>query len=190
MFVTMDIALGHCGPSLLHSATGTRVHVLGAKRLTCATCRSCITCGKVTTHTESQMMGQLPQQRVHPSPPFSITGVNYAGPFVLKKGHTRKPMLVKAYIAIFVCFSSKAVHLEIVSDLTTEAFLACLRRFVARRGLPQEIHSDNGTNFKGTKNDLTDLYQLLQSNLTLSCQYLPPISKDPVALHPRMSIPE
>ena len=144
------------------------MHVVGARRLAHTTCKSCITCRKVTARTEAQMMGQLPHQRVHPSPAFTISGVDYAGPFTLKKGHTRKPVLVKTYIAIFVCFSSKATHIEIVSDLTTEAFLACLRCFVARRGLPQEIHSDNGTNFRGAKNDLNDLYQFLKSNTTLS----------------------
>ena len=87
----------------------------------------------------------------------------YAGP---KKGYTRKPVLVKAYLALFICFSTKAVHLEIVSDLTTEAFLACLKRFVTRRGLPSELHSDNGMNFKGAQNDLTDLYRFLATPST------------------------
>ena len=63
-----------------------------------------------------------------PNPPFTITGVDYAGPFILKKGHTRKPVLIKSYISIFVCFSSKASHIEIISDLTTEAFLSGLHR--------------------------------------------------------------
>ncbi len=168
VFVTMHVALGHCGPTLLLSATGNRMHMVGDRRLARTTCKSCITCRKVTARTEVKMMGQLPHQRVYPSPAFTITGLDYAGPFTLKKGHTRKPVLVKAYIAIFVCFSSKATHIEIVSDLTIEAFLACLRRFMARRGLPQEINSDNGTNFRGAKNDLNDLYQFLKSNTTLS----------------------
>ena len=77
------------------------------------------------------------------------------------QGHTRKLVLVKAYLALFICFATKAVHIEIVSDLTTEAFLASLKQFIARRGLPAEVHIDNGTNFKGAKNDLTDLYHLL-----------------------------
>ena len=95
-----------------------------------------------------------------------MTGIDYAGPFTLKRGHTRKPVLVKAYIALFVCFSTKAVHIEIVSDLTTEAFLAALKRFVARRGLPLEIHSDNGTNFVGARNDLKELYRFLSTDTT------------------------
>ena len=84
------------------------------------------------------------------------------------QGHTRKPVLIKSYISIFVCFSNKASHIEIISDLTTEAFLAGLKRFIARRGLSQEIHSDNGTNFLGAKNDLNDLYHFLQSTTTTS----------------------
>ena len=96
-------------------------------------------------------MGQLPAPRVTPDPPFTITGVDYAGPFTLMKGHTCKPVLIKSYISIFVCFSSKASHIGIISDRTTEAFLAGLKRFIARRGLPQEIHSDNGSNFLGAK---------------------------------------
>ena len=106
-------------------------------------------------------MGQLPAARVTPTPPFTITGIDYAGPFILKRGHTRKPVLVKAYLALFVCLATKAVHIEIVSDLTTEAFLASLKRFISRRGLPSEIHTDNGTNFQGARNDLSDLYRFL-----------------------------
>ena len=108
-------------------------------------------------------MGQLPAARTTPAPPFQTTGVDYAGPFTLKQGYTRKPVLIKAYLAIFICFCTKAVHIEVVSNLTTEAFLAALRRFVSRRGLPADIHSDNGTNFIGARNDLQELYKFLSS---------------------------
>ena len=174
LFNYKHVHLGHCGPSLLLSSTGNRFHIVGAKRLARAVCRRCVTCRRVSAKTQSQMMGQLPAPRVTPNPPFTITGVDYAGPFILKKGHTRKPVLIKSYISIFVCFSSKASHIEIISDLTTEAFLAGLKRFIARRGLPQEIHSDNGSNFLGAKNDLNDLYHFLQSTTTISSvnQYL------------------
>ena len=101
-----------------------------------------------------------------PYPPFPTTGIDYAGPFTLKRRHTRNPVLVKSYIAVFVCFTTKAVHLELVSDLTTEAFLAALKRFESRRGLPLNIHSDNGTNFIGAKNDLSALYRFLASEPT------------------------
>ena len=173
-FTYMHVCLGHCGPSLLLCATGLRFHVVGARRLSRTVCSQCVVCRRVSAKTQWQMMGQLPAARVMPSPPFSTTGVDYAGPFMLKKGHTRRPVLIKAYIAVFVCFSTKATHLEIISDITTEAFLAGLKRFVARRGLPNTIHSDNGSNFKGAKKDLQELYKFLQTTSTTSSvsQYL------------------
>ena len=161
------VLLGHCGPTLLLAHAGTHLHVIGARRLARTICRSCVTCRKANAKTETQLLGQLPAPRVTPTPPFSVTGIDYAGPFTLEKGHTRKPILIKAYLALFVCFSTKAVHLEIISDLTTEAFLACLKRFIARRGgPPAEIYSDNGTNFKGAKKDLIELYRFLSTPST------------------------
>ena len=94
-------------------------------------------------------MGQLPFERVTPDLVFSRVGIDYAGPVLIKLGHIRKPTLIKAYIAVFVSLSVKAVHIELVSDLMSEAFIACLRRFIARRGKPTLIWSDHGTNFVG-----------------------------------------
>ena len=157
------LSLLHSGPTLLLSVIGTTLHIIGARRLVRSVCRSCITCRKASATTEAQMMGQLPQQRVTPSPAFTKTGMDFAGPFILKKGHTRRPVLVKSYVCIFVCFTTKAAHLEAVSDLTTEAFIAALKRFVSRRGLSQELFSDNGSNFIGAANDLKDFYSFLSS---------------------------
>ena len=71
------------------------------------------------------------------------------GPIHIKRGPTRHPCLLKAYVAVFVSLIVKAVHLEAVSDLTAEAFVACLRWFVAHRSKPNSIWSDHGTNFVG-----------------------------------------
>ena len=75
---------------------------------------------------------------------FEHVGLDFVGPLYLKRGSTRKPVIVKSYVCIFVSMSVKAVHLELVSDLSTESFIACLRRFIARRGKPSSIHSDHG----------------------------------------------
>lgn len=80
----------------------------------------------------------------------------------IKYGHVCKPTIVKAYICVFVSLTVKAVHLELVTDLTSEAFLACLRRFIARRGIPSLVCSDNGTNFVGAARELKELYQFLK----------------------------
>ena len=64
-----------------------------------------------------------------------------------------KPTIVKACVCVFVSLSVKAVHLELVSDLTTGAFIAMLRRFIAHHGKPSSISSDDGTNFVGTSRE-------------------------------------
>ncbi|GBM43658.1 hypothetical protein AVEN_78030-1 [Araneus ventricosus] len=68
---------------------------------------------------------------------------------------------MKDYIAIFVCSTTKALHLELVSDLTSEAFIAALKRFCSRRGTPKDIHSDNGITFIGAKKKLGDLFKFI-----------------------------
>lgn len=107
-------------------------------------------------------MGQLPIERITPDIVFSRVGLDYAGPMLVKYGHVRKPTLVKTYICVFVSLTVKAVHLELVSDLTAEAFIACLRRFVARRGRPEKIWSDHGSNFVGASRQLRELFDFLR----------------------------
>ena len=92
--------------------------------------------------------------------------MDYVGPFQIKYGHQRKPTIVKAYICLFVCLTVKAIHLELVSDLTTEAFVAALRRFIARRGSPRLIWSDHGSNFIGANSELKALHDLLSDHIT------------------------
>jgi len=92
--------------------------------------------------------------------------VDYAGPFLVKYGYVRKPTLVKAYICLFVCLTVKAVHLELVSDLTTESFIATFRCFLSRRGCPSLVWSDHGSNFVGAKGDLKDLSNFLSNQIT------------------------
>ena len=111
---------------------------MGARRLKRDVCRRCVICRRVTARAEQQQMGQLSSARVIPSPIFSKTGMDFAGSFLLKHSHVRKLTLVKNYICICVCFSTKATQIEVVSDLSTEAFLVALKRFTARRGLPSE----------------------------------------------------
>ena len=112
------------------------------------------------------MMGQLPPERITPDAVFSKVGMDYAGPVYIKQGSIRKPVMVKAYVCIFVSLTVKAVHLELVSDLTSEAFIACLRRFITRSRKPILIWSDHGTNFVGAKHILRDLFEFLQQQKT------------------------
>ena len=112
------------------------------------------------------MLGQLPIERLTPGPVFDKVGVDYAGPLLIKYGHIRKPTIVKSYVCVFVSLTVKAVHLELVSDLTTDAFIACLWRFISRRGIPSLIWSDHGSNFVGAAREIKDLYEFLCSSQT------------------------
>ncbi|XP_058979117.1 uncharacterized protein LOC131802713 [Musca domestica] len=103
---------------------------------------------------ERQLMSALPPERVTLSRPFANTGVDFAGPFELKTYSGRGCRIVKGYICLFVCFATKAIHLEAVSDLSTPAFMAALTRFISRRGCPNKIFSDNGRNFVGAAREI------------------------------------
>ena len=126
--------------------------------------RSCVTCRRKSLRPEPPMMGQLPKERVTPDAVFNRVGVDYAGPILIKRGHVWKPVIVKAYICVFVSLSVKAVHLELVSDLTSEAVIACLRRFIARQGKPLLIWSDHGSNFIGAARQIRELFDFLQKD--------------------------
>ncbi|XP_076660394.1 uncharacterized protein LOC143363739 [Halictus rubicundus] len=119
----------------------------------------CIRCLRWRAATASQLMGDLPLHRVTPSRPFTHTGVDYAGPFKLKTAPGRGHKSIKGYVAIFVCYSSRAVHLEAVSDYTTAAFLAAFRRFTGRRGPCASVTSDCGTNFVGADQELRRMFR-------------------------------
>ncbi|XP_024883190.1 uncharacterized protein LOC112461950 [Temnothorax curvispinosus] len=103
-------------------------------------------------------MGQLPPSRVTPSRPFLTAGVNYAGPITLKSWRGRGTKCHKEWIAVFVCFVTSAVHLELVTEYTTEAFLVAYRRFTGRRGICHTLFSDCGTNFLGADAALKRLF--------------------------------
>ncbi|GFT27619.1 integrase catalytic domain-containing protein [Trichonephila clavipes] len=144
--------------------------------------RTCITCRKVSAKGSQQLMADLPAARVTACRVFSQVGIDYCGPFQLKTFSEKCRQIRKAYICVFICFTVKAIHLEIVSDLTTEAFLAALKRFVARRGRPIEIHSDNGRNFVGANNELRKILKALfkvQIEAVLNSRPICPLSNYP-----------
>ena len=160
---TEHIRLLHAGPTLLASSLNRRYHIIGGYKVIRSVTRKCVTCRKYSAKPLPQMLGQLPPERITPGSVFDKVGIDYAGPVLIKYGYVRKPTIVKAYICVFVSLSVKAVHLELVTDLTTDAFIACLRRFIARRGLPTLIWSDNGTNFVGASRQLSDVYKFLET---------------------------
>ena len=139
LFYYYHLQLGHCGPSTLLAHASNVYHVVGGRKLSRSVCSRCVICRKAAVKASSQLLGQLPPVRVEPTFVFLHTGMDYAGPFLIRQGYTRKPVHIEAFLAIFVCFVTKAVHLELVSDQTTESLLACMDRFVDRRGVPLPV---------------------------------------------------
>ena len=156
----------HGGPTLVLASLSYRFHLLNCRKTVRSVLRQCITCRRQAIKPQPQMLGQLPAERITPDSVFDRVGLDYAGPFLVKYGSVRKPTIVKSYLCVFVSLSVKAVHLELVSDLTSEAFIAALRRFTARRGYPSLLWSDHGTNFVGANRELKEFNQFLQKQIT------------------------
>lgn len=101
-------------------------------------------------------MDDLAAHRVHQSFPFGIRGPDYAGPFLLRERYGRG----KCLSCLFIGLTTKALHLGIVTDLTSQAFIALFKRFIARRGKPEYVYSDNGTAYVGANNELSKIFNL------------------------------
>lgn len=148
------IRLLHAGPQALLASLREKYWPLSGRNLARKIVHDCTTCFRFNAKPEQYIMGNLPASRITPARPFLTTGLDYAGPFLLRDRKGRNFKTSKAYVSLFICFVTKAIHLEVVSDLTTECFLAALKRFMARRGKCSQIFSDNGTNFVGANNEL------------------------------------
>ena len=129
----------------------------------------CVVCARAKPPDYQYYIGDLPQNRIQSTRPFQNVGADYAGPFFVKEKKLRNRGKVKVWVSIFVCLATKATHMELVSELTTAAFLAALRRFFARRGECTNIYSDNATNYVGAKNELDTLFGLLNSKEHNAC---------------------
>ncbi len=166
LLTTLHQDLSHAGPSVMLSVIAETYHIVNVKQFVKGLCRSCVTCQKAQAQTQQQRMGMLPLIRTTPAPPFHHIGLDYAGPVYLRQGSARRPVKVKAYICLFVCMVTRAIHLELCTDLSTESFMAALSRFIGRRGIPESVNSDNGTTFQGAARDLKDLYKFLDDKKT------------------------
>lgn len=146
--------LMHTGPQLMLATLRHRYWIINGRNLCRQTSQSCITCLRYSGKTHQPIMGNLPLQRVQSEYVFANTSCDYAGPILIASRKGRGCQMKKAYIVVFVCLAVRAVHLELVTDLTAMGFIAALNRFIARRGKPATILSDNGTCFIGASNEL------------------------------------
>ena len=150
----------HCHEKAKHQGKGMTINEIRSKgywisgigRAVASHLRQCVMCRKLRRHTEEQRMADLPPERLDPSPPFTYCGMDCFGPFYTKKGRR----VCKRYGLLFTCFSSRAIHIEMLEDMSTDSFINGLRCFIAIRGAVRQIKSDQGSNFLGAKNELKE----------------------------------
>ena len=148
--------LHHSGVRATLSQVRTKFWVPKGRQIVKKLISKCVTCKKFEGKPYAPApVADLPDFRVNQAAPFSYVGVDFAGPLYYK---VNTGTMEKAYIALFSCCVTRALHLELVEDLTAETFRRCLRRFTARRGVPQVIVSDNATTFQATEKAVTELF--------------------------------
>ncbi|GFU96749.1 integrase catalytic domain-containing protein [Trichonephila clavipes] len=169
LFEHMHKKFFHIGAQGLVHQIRMQFWPINGKGIARKTVHDCIACFRQKPTGVDQLMGNLPSERVTPSAPFLNSGVDFCGPFQIKFKNQRKGIFSKVYVAIFVCLATKAIHLEAVTDLTTEAFIAALKKLCARRGRISTLMSDNATNFKCAAAELNRFIKLIcNKNETLA----------------------
>ena len=158
---------GHSGAQYVLNKLRDRFHIVGQ----CRTVRhyikqDCMVCRNLEARLGSQLMAPLPPARVEAGcSAYENCGVDYMGPLEIKQGRNR----LKRYCCVFTCLATRATHLEVAYDLSTESFLMALRRFLSTRGhSTRVIFSDNGTNFVGARSELQRGIKRLNQNQILN----------------------
>ena len=119
--------------------------------------RKCVTCKRIQGQSyEVPKASQLPEFRVKEKHAFSSVGIDFARPLYVKLTSVQNK---KVYLALFTCGVSRALHLELVPDLSTETFLRCFKRFVCRRGVPSLVVTDNAKTFKAASKRLLAIFK-------------------------------
>jgi hypothetical protein len=150
----------HAGPQCLLASLRQKYWIPRGRQIIRSVLHKCLPCFKQRAAASQQLMGQLPIARVQTAQPFVNCGVDYAGPFYVQQGSPRSKIQVECYVFIFICLAVKAIHLELVSNLTSDAFITAVRRFIARREKCLNLYSDNGTTFVGAHHELQELGKL------------------------------
>ena len=155
----------HVGAEWTHSLVRQKFWIVKGRSFIKKVIRNCVKCKRLHAKPCTQIMADLPRERIVPSkPPFTYTGIDVFGPFYVKVGRSE----VKRYGCMFTCMVTRAIHIEKINYLDTESFINALHRFVSRRGCPEKIFSDRGTNFVGAEAELRrELSQLSKRELEI-----------------------
>lgn len=157
--------VNHHGQETVISLLRERFWIISIRKAVRSCWAECQWCKNRRASQKPPIMGQLPPCRLEPTVrPFIKTGIDYFGPIsvTVKRSHEKR------YGVMFTCLVTRAVHLEIAYNMSTDGFIHVLRQFACRRGYPEEIYSDNGQNFKGAEKELNENLKLLNNDPKIS----------------------
>ncbi|XP_055326358.1 uncharacterized protein LOC129580173, partial [Sitodiplosis mosellana] len=143
----------HGGVQLTLRALRERFWIIHARTAVKSIIHKCVTCIRFNKSLLKQKMAELPITRTQQFRPFAFTGY-----FNVKTSELRNAPFTKGYVALFICFATKAIHLELVTSLTTADFILAFDNFISRRGIPTEFHSDNATTFIGASKEIKEMH--------------------------------
>ena len=149
----------HAGTNQVLAQLSVQYWIISAREAIKEWEKECMQCRRRKATPAKQTMAPLPELRTRKSlRAFSQTSVDFGGPFITKQGRGKTRQ--KRYLCLFTCLATRAVHLEVAFSLDTDSFLNAFFRMASRRGLPEDVVCDNGTNFVGGSNELKDLEAL------------------------------
>ena len=157
----------HVGREQTLSSLRSKYWIPACRRIIRSVITSCLYCKRERIKPAPTFMSDIPEDRLCiDEKQFTNTGVDYLGPHHIKlfKRTRSKQATAKRYVALFTCLTTRAVHLEIAGDLSTDAFILALSRFISRRGKVNIIRSDNGTNFVGASKELKQAIKNIDQN--------------------------
>ena len=177
---------GHGGRTLtINALRSGDFWLIGANTRVRKCISQCVLCRKFRGSLGQQKMADLPHERSIDVAPFTHCGLDMFGPFYVKEGRKR----AAKFVALFTCFSCRAIHLEHTSNMSTDSFILALRRFLSRRGPVKSITSDNGTNFVGAENEFRKAYREMEHTrinnflVSKSCDWITWQKNPPEASH-------
>ena len=163
LILETHIRLHHLGVRIVLSELRTSYWILRARRAIKKVIHRCLPCKIANNIVGQEIEAPLPADRVTSHKPFAVSGIDFAGPLYSKAAK-------KCYMVLFTCATTRALHLELSSDMTADRFLLALQRFIGRRGIPHTIYSDNARTFHAVNKELAELWLAVSAAKTQ--QYL------------------
>ncbi|XP_037501439.1 uncharacterized protein LOC119375333 [Rhipicephalus sanguineus] len=146
----------HRGIQLTLQDLRKRFWIIKKRRTVKRVLKACLPCRRRCLLPEAAPVAPLPKERIHEATAFEVVGIDFCGPLYCRDEFASTE---KVYIVVFSCAVTRAVHLELTTDLTARAFLHAFKRFAARRGIPAIVYSDNAKAFRCSAKQLCSLFE-------------------------------